>query len=371
MSPAARRPPVRLPTRPPDRARPSPRAGRGGFTLIELLVVMAIVATLASLILPAVQNARETARRTQCLNNIRQVALAMHSYHGAHESFPPGVMTRPPTEVDPILGGMRALTARLPGNGAGLECLLISNDWGWHAFILPQLQETPTHGLIDFASDVNRPRFGEERGDPAEAPFAGNLAAAEHRVATYVCPSASIEPSADDEPPPLNCTDFWMNETGRLELSNYVATAGSRHCWGARERGLFGPDMVTRFRDVRDGPAHTVMLIETLAGVWSEGYHCCTSLPWGNMETFDPAEAGPDPPVFHAGSPGLGGGAGASGGAGYGARDVYTTPGSWHPAGVTCALADGSARLMPYMIDRAVYRRLVERDDGRQVTGDW
>ena len=113
------------------------------------------------------------------------------------------------------------------------------------------------------------------------------------------------------------------------------------------------------------------MLIETLAGVWSEGYHCCTSYPWGNMETFDPAEAGPDPPIFHAGSPGLGNGFGASGGEGYEARDVYTTPGSWHPDGVTAALTDGSARLMPYMIDRTVYRRLVERDDGRQVTGDW
>ena len=63
-----------------------------GFTLIELLVVIAIIAVLIALLLPAVQQAREAARRTQCRNNLHQLALAMHNYHDAHGQFPPGMI---------------------------------------------------------------------------------------------------------------------------------------------------------------------------------------------------------------------------------------------------------------------------------------
>src|SRR5690606_23201980 len=68
-----------------------PRRSRG-FTLIELLVVIAIIAILIALLLPAVQQAREAARRTQCRNNLKQMAIAMHNYHDSHRAFPPGCM---------------------------------------------------------------------------------------------------------------------------------------------------------------------------------------------------------------------------------------------------------------------------------------
>ena len=89
-----------------------------GFTLIELLVVIAIIAILIALLLPAVQQAREAARRTQCKNNLKQIALACHNYHDIYQMFPPAI----------IRGG---------------RMTSVSNNresWGWHVAILPMIE---------------------------------------------------------------------------------------------------------------------------------------------------------------------------------------------------------------------------------------
>src|SRR6478609_9116964 len=104
---------------------------RRAFTLIELLVVIAIIAVLIALLLPAVQQAREAARRTQCRNNLKQIGLALHNYHDAYQLFPPGYVDR---------NGNPDLT---PDNDLG-------PGWGWASFILPQLDQGNVYNQINF-----------------------------------------------------------------------------------------------------------------------------------------------------------------------------------------------------------------------------
>src|SRR5690606_40577402 len=86
-------------------SQPIPRR-RGGFTLIELLVVIAIIAILLALLLPAVQQAREAARRSECKNKMKQLGLALHNYHDTHMAFPPGGITNAnATNCNPTNGG--------------------------------------------------------------------------------------------------------------------------------------------------------------------------------------------------------------------------------------------------------------------------
>src|SRR5262245_46775846 len=113
------------------------RFRRRAFTLIELLVVIAIIAVLIALLLPAVQMAREAARRTQCRNNLKQIGLALHNYHASHQVFPPGCQQQrcnQSTVVEPPIGN-------------GME------NWGsfsGQSMLLPYLDQTPVYNGINF-----------------------------------------------------------------------------------------------------------------------------------------------------------------------------------------------------------------------------
>src|SRR3954466_15697046 len=108
--------------------------GRRGFTLIELLVVIAIIGVLIALLLPAVQQAREAARRSQCLNNLKQIGLALHNYHDAFNVLPPG--------------------ARRSRDGA--NTIEAWGSWSIHSMLLPYLDQTATADLLNYDANSYR-----------------------------------------------------------------------------------------------------------------------------------------------------------------------------------------------------------------------
>ena len=114
---------------------------RRGFTLIELLVVIAIIAILIALLLPAVQQAREAARRTQCRNNLKQIGLALHNYHDVHNALPPGWV----------------------GATAGVADIEGVNGFGWSVFLLPYIDQAPLYNQFNFSVGLLDPVHNEER----------------------------------------------------------------------------------------------------------------------------------------------------------------------------------------------------------------
>jgi len=203
------------------------RRGRDvrGFTLIELLVVIAIIAVLIALLLPAVQAAREAARRSQCVNNLKQIALAIHNYEGSHNVMP---------------------------WGRGPDVGLVSSDMKSSALVLltPYLEQVAVYNAFNFA-DVNNPT------GPFDASNQTNSTAFRVQISTLLCPSDM---------------DRLTNVHGR---TNYGASSGAnpRFNSGAADGMFRGSDSnkqnipALAFRDVRDGLTNTAAFGEKLKGI--------------------------------------------------------------------------------------------------------
>jgi prepilin-type N-terminal cleavage/methylation domain-containing protein/prepilin-type processing-associated H-X9-DG protein len=218
---------------------------RKGFTLIELLVVIAIIAVLIALLLPAVQSAREAARRAQCVNNLKQLGLAVHNYHSANNVVPPENM---------FLG---------PGsNGTGSA----GNGWGWNAswavILLPYLEQTPLSNAYNFTWSADGPV---------------NTTVTYNPVQTFLCPSETLKVKPN---PPWAPTNYVGNHGGPGVIRMWSGTIVEFYTtstqpgvappngwgvgqawWGADANlGFFG------FEGVTDGTSNTGLFSEKLYG---------------------------------------------------------------------------------------------------------
>lgn len=209
------------------------------FTLIELLVVIAIIAILVALLLPAVQQVREAARRTQCRNNLKQIGLALHNYHDSFRTFPPGYVHGPP------LGG-------------GFSSL-IRNDLGWGTLILPYLDQAPLYNRIGADTVRNGTSLSTQFGmDWRVATSATGSGMALHDAETvldvFVCPS---DPSGGHN---LK-TAMLVNGTA-VGKSNYVANYHHNHNNAVILDRLFGRNTRRQIRDFTDGTSNTILVGE-------------------------------------------------------------------------------------------------------------
>lgn len=280
-----------------------------GFTLIELLVVIAIIAILIALLLPAVQQAREAARRTQCKNNLQQLSIALHNYQGSFGMLPPGVVN----ETGPIVNEE------------------VGYHMSWMVQVLPAIDQTPMYEKIDFD-------FG--------AYAAANSLVRELRQVVSICPS---DPDG---------TESTFNRV------NYVGCTGGRNVpIDVDNGGLFFLNSSVSYKEIRDGASHTLCVgerrLDDAPGNVDLGWMSGTSATLRN--------AGWTPNFLNNVGRGFN-----AGGTGQNTTQADPPPvelatggfGSHHTGGAQFSLADGSVRFISENVDPDLFRALGERDDG-------
>ena len=321
-----------------------------GFTLIELLVVIAIIAILIALLLPAVQQAREAARRTQCRNNLKQIGLAFHNYHDAFSVFPPGVVDANRATNSPA------------------DSVNNTNALGWGTMILPYLDQGPLYDRIaqltsNFAAPWYDTNFDNSIDDPIMEPARTGLA-------VFSCPS---------DPMGLLNQDARLNGVN-LGKSNYLAIAGigavqtdSNGNDRAYRNGMFWGNSSRRFRDITDGSSNTIFVSEKTTQDDPVGSTQCggTRCTWSGGIWIGPRPYTP-PAGWHpslrmmditnvGGQSGYGFGSGA-----WSWVDDWVAKGV-HEGGMQILLGDGSVRFLTESIDFAVYRALHTPNGGETI----
>ncbi len=313
---------------------------RKGFTLVELLVVIAIIGVLIALLLPAVQQAREAARRTSCFNNLKQVGLAMHNYHDTFGNFPSGY----------IATGSDTKTALAEGQPG----------WGWASLILPQIEQgNIADSLIDYRLSITS---------------GTNQQARETIIMAYACPS-------DRSPEIFELHDESENPLTNLASANYVGCFGTielHDCEGlpAGQRcdgdGMLGHNAKRSMRDVTDGTSHTMMVGERATSIRG-GEEPLYSTWVGSVSGGEEAIARILGIADHAPNSQYDEGHDHDhdGDDDHDHEEHHLDDfGSRHPAGTNFVFADGSAHLITETIDLDVYRALATRAGGEVVPGD-
>jgi prepilin-type N-terminal cleavage/methylation domain-containing protein len=299
--------------------------GSSGFTLVELLVVIAIIGILVALLLPAIQAAREAARRTQCNNNLKQIGVALHNYHDTNKVFPAGYIYR------------GAATNGQP-------------DWGWAVFIMPYMEMDALYQQME----VNKKRLTQYYYAAATA---DEKALIQTPIAAYRCPS--------DVAKPLNNLALFGSQNPAffdLATANYVASAGglttpTAPSAAVDSKGLFYGNSYRSIRDVLDGTSSTLAVGERsashLAAVWAGTGN---NNAYGNEDTARTLGRGGF--LLNFDFNGFGG-APQNQGKGFASN---------HPGGVLFLLADSSVRFFSQNTSTAVMAAVSIRDDGEAVT---
>lgn len=339
-----------------NRSVSGPRSSRTrakGFTLIELLVVIAIIGVLVGLLLPAVQAAREAARRMQCTNNLKQIGLALHNYESSVGCFPPGYLSSPGVGFrDPQTGDW----------GPG---------WSWLTAMLPQVEQ----GNLYNALNINLPCWD-----------AANTTGVRVSLAAFVCPTAANKDTT------VGVTDInlalWQNAT--FARSNYVHNVGWNDIWSAPatidyENQVLGANGVmyrnsrTKLSEITDGLSNTVAAGErspNLAdAVWpgvvpgakhySYGQFASsgtggTGINYDNAGSYVGANSGPsiweDPQTIHPPNSPLGH-----------TDEMYAL----HPGGTNVLFCDGSVRFVKESIRLSTWQALSSRGVGEVINADY
>jgi len=283
---------------------------RQGFTLIELLVVIAIIAVLVGLLLPAVQKVREAAARTQCTNNLKQLGLALFSYHDQSRSFPPASYSGSVTNPPPAIGWTPPVA--------------------WMYFILPNIDQAPLYNQID-----------RTKG------WTGNTGVNSSLITLLQCPAA---PTGRVGAGNNQVTDYAA--TVNFSTTTVNALLGTGYAADPTGFGVLGIDTKRKVTDINDGSSSTLLLAE------SAGHEQLWTL--GVLANPGPAPAGPTGGWADPGGSNLSDVQGfqlatkarpgadcavncTNGGVGGGEGEIY----GFHPGGANALFADGSVRLIP------------------------
>jgi prepilin-type N-terminal cleavage/methylation domain-containing protein len=202
---------------------------RRGFTLVELLVVIAIIGVLVALLLPAVQAAREAARRSSCANNLRQIALGLHNFHDAHGFLPPG--------------NVQGNTLREPHTRLGIA---LGTEHGWGVFVLPYLENSSLYSQYRWDKSWNATE---------------NLPVVRQHLTTFACPSSPGGKRVDSNNKSAACGDYGVLNEIRSQVKLFEAgwiDAESRYA----PQGMMLANELSRYAQCTDGLSNTMWLVE-------------------------------------------------------------------------------------------------------------